>query len=240
MILGCGRSGTSIFGELFDHLKPYSYYSEPAFSDVVRFDFSKPIAVKVPEESKAYPPTQGLSFPLETMLKLTETPIQIYWQVRHPLDAICSLRVGIANNWGHHPKPNDWQDWLERPLLEQCAHHWSYLNTVAYEQVRDLAEVKSFEDMLSDPYGFARSIAEDVGLDVAVHEQELSDWARRVQNTNNEDFVEAETSKPYSREDHSVRVERWRENLTQAEVDTVLPIIREASKTFGYSLPNAI
>ena len=31
MILGCGRSGTSIFGELFEHLTPYHYLSEPDY-----------------------------------------------------------------------------------------------------------------------------------------------------------------------------------------------------------------
>ena len=34
LILGCGRSGTSIFGELLEHLAPYTYYSEPAFADL--------------------------------------------------------------------------------------------------------------------------------------------------------------------------------------------------------------
>jgi len=237
MILGCGRSGTSIFGELFDHLTPFSYYSEPPFAELVRMNFSQPIAIKVPAESEGYPPTEGLSFPLPVLLALTSSPLQYYWQVRHPLDAICSLRVGIANKWGHHPKPPDWQEWLDRPLLEQCAHHWAYLNTIGYQQVRQFAKVKKFEDMLENPLQFARSIAEDVGVERATHEQELATWAKRVQNTNNKNFVEAETSKNYSRKDHLVRVERWRENLTLDQVAQVLPIIDDAATLFGYDLP---
>jgi len=68
---------------------------------------------------------------------------------RHPLDTIASLRVGIAKNWGHHPKPPDWRDWLARPLVERCAHHWAYLNTVGYEAVRHLATVTRFSCMVS-------------------------------------------------------------------------------------------
>lgn len=240
MILGCGRSGTSIFGELFDHLIPFSYYSEPPFSALVTMNFHQPIAVKVPTESEGYPPSPGLSFPLSALSALIPSRLQYYWQVRHPLDAICSLRVGIANNWGHHPKPPDWQEWLDRPLLEQCAHHWAYLNTIGYQQVRDFAKVKKFEDMLDNPFQFARSIAEEVGLDHATYEHELADWAKRVQNTNNENFVEAETSKNYSRKDHHVRVGRWRENLTLAQVADLLPIIRDAAKTFDYDLPEGV
>jgi len=237
IILGCGRSGTSIFGELFEHLKPFSYYSEPPFFDLLGYDFSQPIAVKVPTESDGYPPTKGLSFPLEELLNITETPIQFYWQVRHPLDAICSLRIGIAKNWGHHPKPPDWQSWLERPLIEQCAYHWAYINTVGFQQVKSIAKVKTFEEMILNPFQFASSIAEEVGLDTSIHEQDLKNWAKRVQNTNNEHFVEAKTSRNYSREDHIVKVKRWRENLSQAEVESVLPIIADAANTFEYELP---
>jgi len=238
MILGCGRSGTSIFGELFEHLEPYSYTSEPLFSEMLTYDFNHPIAIKVPKESKDYPPTTGLSFPLDALDKLTSTPIQIYWQVRHPLDAICSLRIGIANNWGHHPKPPDWQAWLERPLIERCAHHWAYINTVGFQQVQDIAKVKTFEAMLKNPLAFANTISEELGLDARAYQGALQGWAMRVQNTNNEHFVEAMTSRAYSREDHSVRVERWRENLSKAEVEAVLPIISDAAMMFGYDFPN--
>ncbi|MEM7347592.1 MAG: hypothetical protein AAF485_25425, partial [Chloroflexota bacterium] len=225
IILGCGRSGTSIFGELFDHLPTFTYYSEPPFAELLGFDFGSPVAVKVPKESPGYPPTKGLSFPLEQLLAAIPDPKRIYWQVRHPLDTICSLRVGIAQNWGHHPKPPDWQDWLERPLIERCAHHWNYLNSVGFEQVRHLANIKHFEQMIETPLQFAISISQDIGLDPAQHETSLREWAKRVQNTNNKHFVEAETSRNYSRPDHQVRIDRWKENLTVGEIDTVLPII---------------
>ena len=148
IILGCGRSGTSIFGELFEHLAPYTYYSEPYFAEFLRFDFSRPTAVKVPKESTNYPPTSGLSFPLTALLAEIPNPKTIYWQVRHPLDTICSLRVGISKDWGHHPKPPAWRDWIERPLIERCAYHWNYINSLGYKQVRAISKVKHFEEMI--------------------------------------------------------------------------------------------
>ena len=99
IILGCGRSGTSIFGELFEDLKPYKYYSEPYFDELLKSDFARPVAVKVPRESPGYPPTLGLSFPLDILLQKIPDPKIIYWQVRHPLDTICSLKVGISYRW---------------------------------------------------------------------------------------------------------------------------------------------
>lgn len=122
LILGCGRSGTSIFGELFDHLSGYTYYSEPDFDSIIETPFDQPVAIKVPRESSRLESTTGLSFPLGLMLDTIPEPRMIYWQVRHPLDAIASLRTGISKNWGHHPRPPDWQDWQHRPLVDQCAH----------------------------------------------------------------------------------------------------------------------
>ncbi|MBX2821610.1 MAG: hypothetical protein KTR29_18070 [Rhodothermaceae bacterium] len=236
VILGCGRSGTSIFGELFDHLPYYSYYSEPDFSELLSHGFDTPLAVKVPRESPEYGATEGLSFPLDLLLSEIRSPWQMYWQVRHPLDTIASLRIGISRNWGHHPRPPDWRDWLERPLIEQCAHHWAYINTVGYQKVKDMVKITRFETMIEDPLRFATSISSDVGLVPDKSSAALRAWARRVQNTNNEHFIEAMTSRSYSRPDHTVRVGRWRENLSDEEVKSVIPIIKEAAEIFDYSL----
>jgi hypothetical protein len=236
IILGCGRSGTSIFGELFEHLEPYAYWSEPKYGDLWGLDWRRPVAIKVPEEDPDYASTPGLSFPLEHLLANLPEPRRFFWQVRHPLDAICSLRVGIANNWGHHPKPPDWRDWLERPLLERCAHHWNYLNTVGYAAVRDLARPTRFEDFVALPREFAEEICREVGLAPEDHGEALEGWASRVQNTNNAKFVEAKTSRGYSRPDHSRRIERWRENLTTEEVARLTPMVAETARGFGYEL----
>src|SRR5690606_10306523 len=100
--------------------------SEPPFESVINADFARPQAFKVPRESPGFPARPGLSFPLEEF-RVRAPNAAVFWIVRHPLDAVCSLRVGIGSNWGHHPRPPDWRDWLDRPLVERCAHHWAFL-----------------------------------------------------------------------------------------------------------------
>ena len=236
MILGCGRSGTSIFGELFEHLGEYTYRSEPPFAEVISADYSTPLAFKVPHQSEGFEPDPGLSFPLASM-RDHSPDMKFFWIVRHPLDAICSLRVGIEQNWGHHPRPPDWRDWLDQPLIVRCAHHWTHINSEGFAHVSQIATVVRFEHMVSDPLRFAQDVCLIAGVNTNDQEVHLADWAQRVQNTNNAQFIEALTSRPYSRADHSVRIERWRENLSMTEVSEVLPIIAETAASFRYTLP---
>ena len=218
MILGCGRSGTSIFGELFEYIPGYTYFSEPDFEEVLNCSYSDPIAIKIPRESSKYPSPSGLSFPIESLLETMPEPPIFFWQVRHPLDAIASLRVGISHNWGHHPRPVDWEQWLSKTLVEQCAHHWVTINGDGFRVVRDYATTCKFEDMLGSPENFAYRICGAIGVSPNSCSEQLTRWADRVQDTNNEKFVEAKTSRGYSRPDHSVRIGRWKENLTEEEV----------------------
>ena len=236
MVLGCGRSGTSIFGELFQAIEGYAYASEPPFHAVLDADYSRPQAFKVPREPLDRAPTPGLSVPLG--LLRDRVPRMVYfWIVRHPLDTICSLRVGIAQNWGHHPRPPDWQDWLDRPLEMRCAYHWAWINQVGFGHIRPFAHVVRFEDMLADPAAFAAHVGTVLAADIGG--PQVRAWIDRVQNTNNVAFVEAQTSRSYSRSDHAVRVGRWRENLDADQVRLVSPIVAKGAALHGYALPEA-
>ncbi|WP_447764865.1 sulfotransferase [Sphingopyxis panaciterrae] len=236
MILGCGRSGTSIFGELFDGLDRYTYRSEPPFEAVLTADYGTPQAFKVPRESDLHPAPPGLSFPLDRFLAAAPGA-RLFWIVRNPLDAVCSLRVGITKQWGHHPRPPDWKQWLARPLIAQCAHHWEFLNRTGYAEVEHRATLVRFEDMIADPAQFSAGICEKLGIDRDANAAHLAGWASRVQNSNTKDFVEARTSRGYSRPDHKVRVDRWRENLTDEEVDAIWAIVGTMALAMGYPAP---
>jgi len=234
LILGCGRSGTSIFGELFEGLGPYTYFSEPNFAQLLA-QIGPAIAAKVPTEDEAYGADPGLSFPLDALFQVAPQT-KVYWIVRHPFDAICSLRIGIGNGWRHHPRPPDWEAWLDEPLLAQCAHHWNYINSHGYDAVREMATVVRFEDMIADPALFATKIVAQIGLPSTDVDESVSTWAGRVQNTNNSQFVEAKTSRTHSRPDHSVRVNRWQENLTSAEAETLAALVGGVNQRYGYDL----
>ncbi len=192
-------------------------------------------AAKVPRESDGFPPDAGLSFPLKTLLTRHPTT-KIFWIVRHPLDAVCSLRVGIRKNWGHHPRPPDWSDWVSSPILEQCAHHWAHINCHGFDSMPESVCLVRFEDMIRSPAKFAKNICVEIGIDAHEHNTTIGKWARRVRDTNDEQFVEALTSRSYSRPDHKVRVGRWRENLSSADVKIVSGIVSDTAEKFGYSL----
>ncbi len=236
VILGCGRSGTSIFGELFAAFPGFRYWSEPFLADLPAGGppAGGAWAVKVPRPAAHDDPPVGSSISRRALDTALPEPQVLFWQVRHPLDAICSLRVGIADDWGHHPRPPDWEDWLGRPLVERCAHHWATINGPGYDQVADRAVVNRFEDLIADPRGCAARTAARVGADPSG--PAVTAWVDRVQDTDNERFIEAETSRRRSRPDHSRRVGRWRENLSAEEVAAVAPIVAAAAHRLGYVL----
>ncbi|WP_235296400.1 sulfotransferase domain-containing protein [Portibacter marinus] len=232
LVLGCGRSGTSIFGELFQDIGGFKYYSEPDMDLIMNLEISNHIAIKVPRETAKYPGKNGLSFPLDEFLDKFDHDVQVFWIVRNPLDTICSLKVGIARNWGHHPRPPDWQKWLSKPLVMQCAHHWNYINTVSYESAKSVAKTVHFEDMIRNSKSWAEAVLRHINLENPTIEH----WAQRVQDQNNQAFVEAKTSVEYSLDDHSKRVGRWKENLNEEEVAMIWPMVRETASNFGYDL----
>ena len=93
-----------------------------------------------------------------------------------------------------------------------------------------------FEDMIHDPGSFANAVCGHIGLSVYECEDKLRTWATRVQDTNNKQFVEAQTSRHHSRPDHSVRVGRWRENLSDEQARSAARIVSSANRRFHYDL----
>lgn len=236
LILGCGRSGTSIFGELFEALPGFRYLSEPPL-DTIPSPTAGHLAVKVPQEAARGSSAIGLPARVDELLTAMPAPLTVFWVVRNPFDAVCSLRPGIADGWGHHPRPPDWKDWLDRQLVEQCAHHWATINGPGYDHVRHIAVVQRFESMIGSPLALAQDTAQRVGVEITPEvASSLEAWAGRVQDTNNDQFVEARGSARRSRPDHSRRVGRWRENLTDADVELIRPIVVNAAAAHGYDL----
>jgi len=121
-------------------------------------------------------------------------------------------------------------------LIERCAHHWAFINEHGYDRVSERAFLVRFEDLISDPKSFANTICEQVGISISENMPVLNRWAMRVQNTNNRQFVEAKTSRNYSRLDHTKRVGRWQENLTPKEVHNAIEIVSSANERYDYDL----
>ncbi len=238
IILGCGRSGTSIFGELFEHFPPYRYYFEPNFEHLREIDFSAgPIVVKVPKLSLGSRMTPGLPILLDDLLKVVPSPKVIFWHVRHPLDAICSLQPGLSDNWSHNPRPPDWEQWMNRPLIERCARHWQFINTEGYAAVRDIAAVTHYERLVETPKPFALQVCARIDYPVEERVSGLLSWAATVSSVKSPESYEAKHQLRWSRQDHTKRIERWRENLSPVDILTLRPMLEAAGRQFGYEWP---
>jgi hypothetical protein len=235
VILGCGRSGTSIFGELFEHLPGYRYLFEPPFAALGKIDWSAgPVATKVPKRPPGEATTDGLPFALDELLAIIPEPRIFYWQIRHPYDAVCSLQPGISEGWSHNPRPPDWTEWLDKPVVMRCARHWQYINEVGFKAAQEFVRRTRYEDMVDDPIGFARQKCEEIGVGADV--VGAAQWAALVSNRKASDSYEAKHQVRWSRQDHKRRVERWRENLSSSDIEMIAPIVRAAGRLHGYAI----
>ncbi len=77
IVLGCGRSGASIFGELFAGLPGYSYYSEPPFEDLAGYGYAAPVAIKVPKPARVRPTSPDLPFRVRELRAAVPEPRQM-------------------------------------------------------------------------------------------------------------------------------------------------------------------
>jgi hypothetical protein len=193
------------------------------------------VAIKVPKRSPGEAATDGLPFVLDELLAIVPEPRIFYWQIRHPYDAVCSLRPGISEGWSHNPRPPDWSEWLDKPVVMRCARHWQYINEVGFKAVQGLVKLSRYEDMVSDPIGFARKKCEEIGVDAAV--TDAPRWAALVSNRKAFDSYEAKHQVRWSRQDHKRRVERWRDNLSPSDIEMIAPIVRAAAEMHGYETP---
>lgn len=238
IIVGCGRSGTSILGELFEHIPGYDYMFEPQFSELknAKPAKGKALAVKVPkgDEDKRTP---GLAFNIDEILSLIPNNKFIFI-VRHPLDAICSLKPGISENWSHNPKPPKHEELQANlPIEEQCAHHWNYINSVGYTELAKRVEnvlIVRYEDLVAKPHKTAEKILEHIGVHPHEISKELEDYTSKVQNKTKKSYHAKHQSHWY-RDDHKKRVAHWKKDLSKDEAKRAWNIVGDTAMEFGYS-----
>jgi len=71
---------------------------------------------------------------------------------------------------------------LDKLLLEQCAYHWNYLNTVGYEKVADLVTISRFEDAVLNSINYAENICQLINVPYSTkdHKVKVGRWKENL------------------------------------------------------------
>lgn len=220
LIFGCPRSGTSILGELFKHIRGLPYWFEK--DNLKQIRRMERVVVKNPRFSWRVP---------SIIKHLPEA--KIIYIYRDPRDVVCSLMAGLANRWGHYAN-----DYIKRklrniPLLEKCSIFWDYLVS------------KSLNDLGKHPHikicyeNFVRNTEQEVKKILTycnINQMNDSIWSyiSRVQNQTVNSY-HAKKQRKWYRDNHKKRISRYKENLTDKQINTVWNIVKDTAERLGYN-----
>lgn len=253
LIMGCARSGTSILGELIASHPAVKYKHEahaiwdraglgenashrltqthatPEVQRIIRKKFTEAqgeaafFVEKCPRSVLRVPFIRAV-FPEARLIHL----------VRDGRDVACSMLPGIGGAEWRHLKPPAWQELMRvESGIMRCAHAWRAIMEIAQQ---DLAQTPHFmlryEDLVRDSERQARALFEFLELPFA---PEVAAFCMNIQNEVASSY-HAQKQVKWFREDHAVRIGRWRENMSPHEATRVETLLRPLLLQFGYSV----
>ncbi len=257
-VVGCARSGTSILGEAIAAHPRVTYLYEasaiwnralPGRPDhrLTRSDASPEAAARVRRELAeriADPrrdrlveknPKHTLRIPF---LDAVFPDARIVHLIRDGRDTVASLMFrNRGPEWGHLKTPG-WADLLARYPREnhiRCAHQWRDAVLLGRTDGRGLSpgrylEVR-FEALVEEPSATLEEVLRFMGLEVTA---EVRAVIPRIQDDTAGSYHAKRQVRHYV-DDHSVRVGRFRENLTPAQVRDVMEICGDLLRELGYA-----
>jgi hypothetical protein len=251
LIIGCARSGTSILGELVAAHPDVRYLheaheiwrkaglgendshrltAEHATPQVVRrirkrFERERDDARLLVEKC----PRSALRVPF---IRAVLPEAKIIHIVRDGRDVSCSLMPGIGGDQWRHLKPPNWRELMARdPGVVRCARAWRTVVEIAIEDLADVPHLcVRYEDMVADPRDVACRVVGFLGLD---EHPAVLEFCDKIQNTTRGSY-QAQRQEKWSRDDHTFRIGRWRENLSDEQAATIEEILRPVLVRLGY------
>lgn len=235
IIQGCGRSGTSILGELFEHLPLFEYYFEPHLEDLDNeiLKGQQNIAIKVPKGGGVL--TSGLACNMDKLINLIGDDYKLLWIVRNPLDTICSLKAGIESNWAHNPKPPNYLEMMNYSWYIKSAFHWKFINEKGLKSLQNygIVQIVKYESLVTNSENVVTNILKFLGLEK--NNFHLDDYIRNISD-NVDGSYHAKKQVYWFRDDHTKRVNRYKENLNQQEIEEIKEVLNNIPEIFGYYL----
>ena len=251
-IVGVARSGTSILGELIAAHPAVDYLFEaqrwelggpsinashrltaehatPQVTESIRgwFDqHEKPgrlLLEKNPRHVLRIPYLQAI-FPDARIIHI----------VRDGRDAACSMVPGVGGEKWQHLKPPSWKTYFaDHSGAVRCAHAWQEAIEIA---LRDLESVDHlqlhYEALLGDPAQTLDRILAFLELDPSA---ETTAFLSRLQDDAAGSY-QAQAQAVWFRDDHQVRMGRYKQNLTTGELAEINGFLEPTLTSLGYPI----
>ena len=256
-LVGCARSGTSIFGEALAAHPDVAYFFElspmwnaalPPRDDhrLERSDATPDVARSVYEslarEAGGVDGDVLLEKNPKHVLRVAFLDRLFPWArllhiLRDGRDTVASLMFrNRGERWGHLEVPG-WRELLERHPEKnhvRCAYQWRDAVVTARREGRALGEDRylevRYEDLVREPRKTLRRTLEFLGLSPA---SEVDGFCEKVQDETAGSYHARRQVRHYV-ENHRRRLGRYRENLGEEEQDEVLAVCGDLLRELGY------
>jgi len=251
LVVGCARSGTSILGELIAS-HPEVIYVFEAVTVWERGGMGENESHRltaahatpdITRQIRGWAETTGR----EALMLVEKSPrnilrvpyvleifpdAKIIHIVRDGRDVACSMVPGCGRDEWSHLRPPSWKTFFDRYSgPTRCAIAWKEIMEIGLEDLANVSHLQiRYEDMIASPESVAQEIFDYMGLDMR---STVGDFCRRISN---------DTASPYHasyqdhwyRNDHEVRIGRWRKNLSASEKREINTLLAPLLDHFGY------
>jgi len=156
--------------------------------------------------------------------------------IRDGRDVACSLVKGNEGKVWMHTKPSGWKDMQKKTKgSERGAWIWNeIINTIRDDSKKipsnNFYEIR-YEDFVTNPGKTMRSLFSDLGL---LFEKPQEELCQKVSNEQKKEYLTNTSSDDWASFDHSVRVGRYKENLTPEMLSRVESILGKTNSELGY------
>lgn len=261
-LVGCARSGTSILGEVIAAHPRVTYLYEvsaiwnrvlPGRPDhrLTRAEAAPEVVARLREELAARMTDPERDILVEknpkhtvriSFLDAVFPDCRIIHLIRDGRDTVASLMFrNRGPSWGHLKTPG-WAELLKRFPEEnhiRCAHQWRDAVSIGRAEGRALGsgryqEVR-FERLVREPEACVEAVMRFLGLELT---EEMRSVLPRIQDATGGSYHARRQVRHYV-DNHRLRVGRFRENLTDRQVEEVLGVCGELLKELGYLAPKS-